>query len=548
MTRINIPRSGRSIEVSKGGNNVLDGTTVEKPVLTINQGIANAVAINASNINVGDGDYNEVIEMPVGRDLRGAGATIRTSTPGTTAITGASSSVIDVHALSATDDNTIAWSINNRVRTELRAEVLIMGSLFSVEDNITCIDIQGLLNDEVIIKASNGENRATNSTLIKIAGNILTPPLIAIGAYTNFADGLTLVNHNPPNANQITTVHVFFCNSAVTAAIGLDLFKGNSGRLIINTSGIDAPGQQVATVGNGLTLEMLGTFINGNITVESGGEYVITALGKHNGNLTIDAAGKTTGDMVGHIGNLDIQGEFDGTYVKLDGDLTIGAAGVFEGSIDTITGTTTIDPAALAAGNVNGRINGTRYGRRLVDIEDTVTTETQVNKALRPNGLGGVEWIAPITTFGSAFLTGGAANTDYTQNVWRAIDSNNSFVLSGSNSGFILDDSDTGALELTDDSFIGTCVVTSSFDPTGSKTYEFRIAKDAGSGYVVLPENIVYQVNEGNSAPTTVTLNVPISMVVGDKVRIESRNIDGDDDAIWRTVTICMLPRSSLYP
>ena len=335
------PDDGQSIFVTKGGDDTQnDGTTSEKPVITIGQGLSNALAGGKTAVIVADGSYDEIINAVNQTDIRGVGSAILSSTPAATTITAANDSVLRLGFLGAQTNGSTALQFDGNIRSRAVIETLFLGPFFGPQpDSIVGISIDGV-NDDIPSSVINGECNATNATFVKIRGEVDTPPTIDLGTWNNLGDGCCICDHVPSNPSQITEMSVAFTNNGGT---GLELFRGTSGTLNVTTKGINAAGETIANVGSGLKFGMTGVAIAGNINVLAGGNYLVPALGLH-------------------VGDLNIQGNSNIFQNTLTGSLTIGTGGVFDGIIGKVSGTVSIDQNALDNENVNGIINGVAYG------------------------------------------------------------------------------------------------------------------------------------------------------------------------------------------
>ena len=499
-TRTNINAQVRGVFFAESGDDAWSGQSAELPKATIPAAITAVMALDpppslASTAQVTasqGGLFSNSFVLPDFVQLLAEGVSLTVSDPN--AITLGSALLCQITTVINNQNSGSCFNIDGKFSVGIDAR---FGSANGGSSSV--VVLTGAC-DDIFITVSQIALVGDSSAGFLVDASSPTPIDININTVTMDGDNTCLLDWNTPSLNDIGSIDV---STITEAGSGGEIFTVRSGRLEVDAIVLSAT--SITTVKSGAQFSLDAQVVVGNTLVESGGFAIYDSIGLILGDIEVEAG--ATLEIICH----------------------------------RHTGSLTID------GTLNGLINGIPYGTYREKIEDKDTAETQRNKILQPTGLGGVEWVAPLGTMGDAFITENNTSTNYSEDVWRDIRSGDAFSLGGCNSGFILDDSDSGALELTDASFSGFYFVTSSFDPTSSKTYEFRITKDTGSGYATLPENIVYSVNEGNSAPTTVVINAPISMLMGDKVRIESRNTDGDDDATWRTVTICMMPKADNY-
>jgi len=501
--RSNQPITGRDFFFNPAGDNDLSGTSDENPLADPDTAIINVNALavppdasNPASINASvSGTYTNGLVIPQFVTCKASSASVLTFDP--VAVQCMGRHEVEWGSLLNFSTDGICVLIDGETRVAVEANAVA-----PIGTDGVGFDVRGVCN-EVFVQMRLGELQGPGSTMFKHTAESDVPIGYNIRQVEFFGANQTLFEFNPPNSADQANITISSCqedpSSTTTDSM---IFQIMNGRLVAQAQVLQA--ENLASVASGAELSLECQIAFGDVQLNSGSDAIINA-----------------GLLVG--------------------DITVDAGAILTCVINRYSGTLTNN------GTINGIINGVRFGNWIVNILDTITDETDTSKVLFPDGSGGVEWIPPVTTFGDLFVTGNAALTDYTQNIYRDIDTNNGFALGGCNSGFDLDDSDAGTLELTDASFTGTFFLTASFSPTSSKTYEFRVVKDTGSGFAVLPEDIVYQVNEGNSAPTTVVVNVALSMSIGDKVKVQSRNIDGDDDATWVTVTICMAPKANNY-
>lgn len=373
--RTNTPNSGESIFVSKGGANNLSGNTEEAPVLTINQATDNAISTGATNIILGDGNYDEELTVPDGVSIRGVGAALFTSGDNETTIKAANSSVIDIGAALVSGSNSTGIIFDGKTRSLFMATTFVLGSFAGSPTGSIGIKFTGV-NDDVFFKTINGECRADNSTLLEIDGESPTPFAIGLGTFTNFNDDLTVINHSPSDAFQISHIFVVsFADDPDSSVTGTVFVTGDAGRLVLSGGTIDLLGKDFAIVKSGLSLSISFNVIAGDITVNSGGQLLSTVLGLLIGDVLLETGSVSRGNIV-----------------EVDGDVTIESGASFDGVIGQVTGTIIIDPDA----DVNGIIDGVRFGTwRVLDVVvlKGVDTTTQ-----NPTGIG-----APLQiTFGPA--------------------------------------------------------------------------------------------------------------------------------------------------
>ena len=336
------------IYVATDGDDNFSGFSSEVPNRNIVTGIANAVSGGRSGVNVSAGvPYVENVVMASGIRLDAPSASLTSATASTTVLESASSSPVRLGFLSGSASNQIIYNINGKQRTLLSCDTFVMGTFFGpLPTGQTGINIAGT-NDDIPINILNGEIRAGSSTLISFTGTSSTPPKIDLGSFTNFGDNITLCDYNPSDPLQRCTIIVTWEDDLSTGVTGTVLFHVKNGTLnVVSPGGVNVPGKTIAIIENGARFGISDEAVSGHITVNAGGEYQVAALGLQ-------------------VGNLDLQGSGNIFQNELTGDLTIGASAVFDGIIGKVGGTVTIDAAALAAGNVNGRINGVNYGTYL---------------------------------------------------------------------------------------------------------------------------------------------------------------------------------------
>lgn len=346
-----IPNSNETIFVSKGGDDSNDGTSQERPVLTISEGITKASSSGATNISVGDGDYDEQLIIPDNTDLRGSGVGVQSTTASTTTITAANASTVDVGFVGAQASNSTAYLIEDKVRSQFIVRTLVVGPFFGpVPTNITGIDIRGT-NDDIPINITNGECRADDSTLISFTGESATAVSVDLGTFTNFGNDFIGINMNSSDADQILNISfINVTNDASAAPTGTIFCRGTSG--IVNLMGINAvfTGETFLLVEDGLRAGIGIEQVGGDIKVESGGLLSVSTLGILGGDLILETGGSTLGEIHQIIGNL-----------------TIEAGATFRGTIGPVLGVKSIDPAAIIDGVIDGIHYGTYKNPQYVD-------------------------------------------------------------------------------------------------------------------------------------------------------------------------------------
>lgn len=336
-----IPEQG-VIEVTKGGADTNDGRTLEKPVLTISQGNANAISDGATTVRVGDGNYDDRVIMSDAINIIGMGAAIFNTQASQATLIASNSAAVNLGFLGSSGNNSTVVDISAKSRFQINASTLAIGSFFvPTPDSITGVNISGVC-DDIPLTFRNGECRATNSTAVNITGQTSTPLAIDLGSFTNFENNLTIIDHKSSSAAQVTNVNFFSITDDPTAApSGTVLVAGNAGAVVLRGSNINLPGNTVAQVSSGLRVDISVSQCAGEIVCESGGSISFSKLGLLLGDLDIQAGGDAFGNIDNVVGNV-----------------TIGAGAMYDGDISQVSGTITIDPAAI----VNGTINGTPYG------------------------------------------------------------------------------------------------------------------------------------------------------------------------------------------
>ena len=166
--------------------------------------------------------------------------------------------------------------------------------------------------------------------------------------------------------------------------IGFDITSSSPAPIDINVDTVDMTGDNtifvnyapvnstddcivdVSTIGDGGSNTTGFIVENGHLVVQLGSISVTTAIRVKSSSKCSLMGSRVTGDII-----VDSGGELDCII------------------IEHVFGTITNN------GTINGIINGVRFGTWIVNILDTITDETDIEKVLNPDGVGGVEWNDP---------------------------------------------------------------------------------------------------------------------------------------------------------
>ena len=146
--------------------------------------------------------------------------------------------------------------------------------------------------------------------------------------------------------------------------------------------------------------------------------------------------------------------------------------------------------------------------------------------ALLNNGFANSQSIGGVVVNGNATTT-----SISTQNVFVDMNLNDSAVPVSVMERWKLVDADNGEMEYIGlEPFNGTIQGHFSVLTPGSQNYGLRwIKQPVGSSYAALPDGIEVPFSTG-SATGTIPINVPLTASIGDRIKAEIRNFDGEDD------------------
>jgi len=184
-----------------------------------------------------------------------------------------------------------------------------------------------------------------------------------------------------------------------------------------------------------------------------------------------------------------------------------------------------INVGALYGGDIDivGGIH-TKGGGSFFAAGSRDQTDPKILVSLVKNGPNS-RYIGNIIVNGNTTVT-----TIVTQNAWVDVNFDGNAVESSNIERWSLDSSTTGATSYEgNEDYSGSIFGTFSVLSPGSQNYELRYLIDRGAGFVTLSDNVMIPFAT-DSATGTFPINIPLSAVTGDIIKLQVRNIDGQDD------------------
>lgn len=352
--KTNITPTGRDFFFNPAGNNVFDGLGLETAVEDPNQaidlvnalsppvGLADRASINASVTGV----YTSAVVLPDFTTVNCEAASIITSD--LINITSGSSQESRWGSLLNFSGDCTLYKIDGQDRVRAIVSSMAFGT-FGTGDCVG-FDVSGTCTD-IFIQLTNGALQGADNTLIKHTATTNTPVDYNIDTAVFRNIDQTLIEYNPPAEADQASLNITSAQpEAAFTTTGSMLFKVMSGRLIVKAEVLQA--ETICVVEDGARFSLDSQIVFGDILIEDGGVAVMKSIGILIGDITVDAGGVLGINVISHVGSVTNNG------------------------------------------TINGIINGVRYGNWIVDIEDTITTETDTEFVPQPDGSGGIELVA----------------------------------------------------------------------------------------------------------------------------------------------------------
>jgi len=337
--RENVPGQIRGFFFAPSGDDILSGTTAEKPKRTIPAAIASAQALvpppsiaNGAQVSQAQGGaHTDAIVLFDAIILEAPTTAIENSSAVSVAL--ASNLSCRLQAVTNTLDAGICFKISGD-------NAVVLDASFSATDGIggTVLLIEGDV-DDVFIDISQIAIRGNNSTAVLVNSTSPSPIDMAFNTVSFEADNCTFYDHDPVNNTDITVINVSTLNK--DTALNSTGYIVRRGTLIVEQEGT-LNADVVLVVENGATMILNCPVVNGDIVVNAGGK-LICYIQEYSGTIT------NNGIIDGNINN-DIFGNENSqsTTIRIPSVITQGSTNT---KIDITAGTGIIydyvDPQAV---------------------------------------------------------------------------------------------------------------------------------------------------------------------------------------------------------
>jgi len=419
-----IKTTGRDIFFSTAGRSINDGLTQQTPVDSVVRAVEIAMALvpppaiaTPASINAYiSGTYSDGIVVPAGVGVNCNFASIVTFDP--IAFTGGSNQEAQWGNLLQLAPAGVCYKVDGLSRHAADVNSIVPNSA-----NSTGFVVTGNCSD-VFFKFPQGVLGGDGATLIKhdATGDQPIPYEFSIVGLNS--TNQTFIDFDP----GVGSAEVFINGSSIEidpmgTTTGSTIFIARGGDLIVDVEVLVA--EVIGLVKPNARLTIDSTAFFGDLIVEELGGCILKSTGLLFGDAQID--GSMVADINAWLGVVTIGATGSTTFNPREFNGQIVNDGVMDCIIQKYNGAAIVNngimncliqdyngPPVVNTGTINGIINGVRYGNWVVAVEALITPELDIQKELRPDGLGGVQWLTRFKDYHQLESLGASStNIDY---------------------------------------------------------------------------------------------------------------------------------------
>ena len=368
------------------GDDTWDGKSIQRPVKTITQALTNVMNLvpppdfnNLATISEAQGGTQfENIVLEDATQMNFPTTSLLSGDPVTVEVASFQSVNFQAYVNFAVNGKCVMIDGSEQVGVVAR-------SIEVIGDNGIGVDITGTVRD-VFVTSSSFDMTGDNVVGVNLTANTQTPTDLNFNSVAFNGDNQTFFIHNPPNIDNLTDLNVSTIYEGVGATNATGVIVQN-GTLKAAIGSIEA--DVAFSVTNGV-LGVKGNASRGAINC-SGGTLVMDSFSSVNGSMTASGLGELQIRASIVVGDLAVN-DTSNAFIQCNrfiGEITKDPGSTLYASIADYSGTMPADD-----GTIDGIINGVLYGTFNKTVEELDTAELDTSLMLRPDGLGGVEWVA----------------------------------------------------------------------------------------------------------------------------------------------------------